>query len=84
MIAERCLRLTAGLLILLGLVLGRWLNPWGYLVAAVIGADLVLTAFVNRYPLLRFIEWLGVGAGPTAGGRSEVLPFDADDYYATD
>lgn len=44
---ERQVRVGAGLLVLIGVVLGIWLNPWWLAIAAFVGAGLVFAGVTN-------------------------------------
>jgi hypothetical protein len=61
MTVERAIRLLAGALILLSLVLSRWLGPWWLLVAAFVGANLAQSSFTRFCPAETILRKLGVG-----------------------
>jgi hypothetical protein len=61
MTVERALRLIAGSLILLSLVLGRYLSPYWYLFTAFVGLNLLQSGFTNWCPMMTFLRKLGVG-----------------------
>ncbi len=44
---ERQVRFTAGLIILIGLILGTWVNPWLYMISAFIGVGLTFSGITN-------------------------------------
>ncbi len=60
MTLERQVRIGAGLLVLIGVVLGVWVNPWWLVIAAFVGAGLVfagLTDFCGMALLLAKAPW---------------------------
>lgn len=60
MTVERCLRLAAGLFVLVSLALGYWVNPWWYLFTAFVGLNLFQSGFTNWCPLMTILKKLGV------------------------
>ena len=59
---ESCIRLLAGSLVLLGLALGRFVNPWWLLLPAFVGLNLVQSVFTGFCPAEIILRRLGVGA----------------------
>jgi hypothetical protein len=62
MTIERMLRLIAGLLVLVSLALGHWVNEYWYLFTAVVGLNLFQSGFTNWCPMMTFLRKLGVGS----------------------
>jgi len=60
MTIDRYLRLIAGLLVVLSLALGRWVNPGWYWFTAFVGLNLFQSAFTNWCPMMFFLRKLGV------------------------
>lgn len=61
---ERQVRIGAGLLVLIGVALGIWLNPWWLAIAAFVGAGLVfagVTNFCGMALLLARAPWNQIG-----------------------
>ena len=56
---ERGLRLTAGVFLLITIVLGIWVSPWWLAFTAFVGANLLQSAFTNWCPMMTFLRWLG-------------------------
>ncbi len=57
---ERQVRIVAGLLVLIGVILGAWLSSWFYLLSAFVGAGLVfagVTNFCGMALLLAKLPW---------------------------
>ncbi|HCU24319.1 MAG TPA: MBL fold metallo-hydrolase [Deltaproteobacteria bacterium] len=61
---ERQIRLTAGGLVLLGLVLGTWLHPLAYLISAVAGAGLFYGGITDNCNLTRLLVKMPWNAPP--------------------
>jgi hypothetical protein len=61
MTIERTLRLTAGLLVLVSLALGHWVNQYWYLFTAFVGLNLLQSGFTNWCPMLTFLRKLNLG-----------------------
>lgn len=62
MTIERTLRLIAGLVILVSLALGHWVNQYWYLFTAFVGLNLFQSGFTNWCPMMTFLRKLGVGS----------------------
>lgn len=68
---ERQVRIGAGLLVLVGVGLGRWVHPWLLGIAAFVGAGLVvagMTNFCGMAMLLARAPWNRVAASGDGGG----------------
>lgn len=59
MTTERWLRLIAGILILVSVVLGMWVNHWWFAFTGFIGLNLSQSAFTNWCPMMWILERLG-------------------------
>jgi len=57
---ERALRLIAGVLILLSVVLGHYVSPYWYLFTGFIGLNLLQSSFTNWCPMMTILAKLGV------------------------
>jgi hypothetical protein len=57
---ERYLRLIAGFFIMASVSLGYWMNPNWFLFTAVVGLNLLQSAFTNWCPMITFLRSLGV------------------------
>jgi hypothetical protein len=57
---ERALRLIAGFLIVLSVVLGWRVSPWFYLFTAFIGANLFQSGFTNWCPMMVVLRKAGL------------------------
>ena len=60
MTIERYLRMIAGIVVLITLGLGYWLNPAWYLFTALVGLNLFQSAFTNWCPMMAVLKKLGV------------------------
>jgi hypothetical protein len=60
MTIERGLRLMAGVVVLLSLALGHWVNPYWYLLTAFAGLNLLQSAFTNWCPAMWMLAKLGL------------------------
>lgn len=57
---DRQVQLTIGFLILIGLAIGTWLTPLGYLISAIMGAGLImagLTGWCGLALLMKYLPW---------------------------
>ena len=59
MSTERYIRIMAGTIVLLGLALGTWVNPWWYLLSAFPGVNLIQSAFTGFCPAEKILQKLG-------------------------
>jgi Inner membrane protein YgaP-like, transmembrane domain len=57
---EPYLRLIAGLLVLLSVALGYWVNQAWFLFTAFVGLNLFQSAFTNWCPMITILQRLGV------------------------
>ena len=60
MSTERYIRIIAGTVVLIGLALGTWVNPWWYLLSAFVGVNLIQSAFTGFCPPEILLKKLGV------------------------
>jgi len=58
---QRIIYLVAGTLVLTGLALGYFVNPWWFLLPAFVGFNLFQTAFTGFCPLEKILIAAGVG-----------------------
>ncbi len=67
MTTERIIRALAGSLVLASLALASLIGPWGLLLAAFVGANLLQSSFTGFCPAERLLVRLGIGrAAPAA------------------
>ncbi len=68
---ESYIRILAGTLVLISLILARTVNPWWLLLAAFVGVNLVQSAFTGFCPAEMILHKLGLGneAAATQTGR---------------
>lgn len=71
MSVERAIRLLAGTLVLVSLLLSQWLGRGWLLLAAFVGANLVQSAFTRFCPAELVLRRLGVGASPPPARSAE-------------
>ena len=57
---DRYLRMIAGMMVLLSLALGHWVNPNWYWLTAFVGLNLFQSAFTNWCPMMTFLRKMGV------------------------
>lgn len=62
MTIERYLRMIAGVLVLLSVALGYWVNPCCYLFTGFVGLNLFQSAFTNWCPMMTILRKVGVPA----------------------
>ena len=60
---ERYLRLIAGFLVTLSVVLGYWVHPAWFLFTAFVGLNLFQSAFTDWCPMMTFLRKLHVVRG---------------------
>jgi hypothetical protein len=60
MTIERVLRLLAGIMVLLSVVLAVWVSPWWLLLTAFVGLNLAQSAFTNSCPAMWVFAKLGL------------------------
>jgi hypothetical protein len=63
MTLESAVRVTAGSLVCLSLLLYQFVSPWSLLLAAFVGLNLVQSAFTRFCPAEKIFAALGVGTG---------------------
>lgn len=73
MTIESAVRAMAGSMILLSLVLYQLVSPWGLLLSAFVGLNLLQSAFTGFCPAEKIFATLGVGraAGASCAAVSE-------------
>ena len=59
MTVNEALRAMAGIVILLSLALGHWVNPLWYLFTAFVGLNLLQSAFTKWCPMITVLRKLG-------------------------
>jgi len=59
MTVERGLRALAGVITLVSLALAHWLSPWWLLLTAVVGLNLLQSAFTNWCPAMPILRAFG-------------------------
>lgn len=64
---EKQVRIMAGTVTLTGLALGFFVSPWGYLLAAFAGANILQSAFTGFCPPEITYRWLTKIASPESG-----------------
>lgn len=57
---ERAVRLFAGIVVLLTVGAGYWISPWIFLLTALMGANLLQSAFTNWCPIMPVLRHFGV------------------------
>lgn len=57
---DRYLRLIAGAIVIVSLVLGHWASPYWYLFTAFVGLNLFQSAFTDWCPMMTILKKLGV------------------------
>lgn len=60
---ENAIRILAGSLVLLSLLLSQLVSPWWLLLAAFVGVNLIQSAFTGFCPAENILRKLGVGRG---------------------
>jgi hypothetical protein len=63
MTVNEALRAMAGIVVLLSLALGHWVNPYWYLFTAFVGANLLQSAFTKWCPAMAIFRKLGLKEG---------------------
>jgi hypothetical protein len=58
---ENAIRVLAGSLVLVGLVLGLTVSPWFFILVAFVGVNLVQSAFTGFCPAEKIMSRAGVG-----------------------
>lgn len=60
MTLHAALRLMAGSVLLISLLLGHWADPWWYVLTAFVGLNLLQSAFTNWCPAITLFRRLGL------------------------
>jgi Inner membrane protein YgaP-like, transmembrane domain len=60
MTVERYLRLIAGSIVLVSVLLGYFYNPAWFLLTGFVALNLIQSAFTNWCPMMSVLRWLGV------------------------
>ncbi len=60
MTVNRALRAMAGIVVLVSLALGHYVNPYWYLLTAFVGLNLLQSAFTNWCPAMTIFRKLGL------------------------
>ena len=63
-------QITAGFLIVLGTVLGKWVHPYGYGLSAFVGAGLMFAGFSGLCPMANLIAKMPWNKGESGGSCS--------------
>jgi len=64
MTIEDAVRVLAGSLVLVGVVLSRLVSPWWLLLDVFVGLNLVQSAFTGFCPAANIFRRLGIGTAP--------------------
>lgn len=70
MTLENAIRILAGSMILLSLVLTRYVHPNWFWLTAFVGVNLIQSAFTGFCPAETILRRLGVGGGASCPNRS--------------
>jgi hypothetical protein len=54
------LRAIAGIVVLVSVLIGRLVTPWGYLLTAFVGLNLFQSAFTKWCPMMAVLKKLGI------------------------
>lgn len=57
---EEALRMVAGILIVVSVALGHWVNPWFFAFTAFIGLNLLQSAFSKWCPMMSLLKSAGL------------------------
>ena len=63
MTVENAIRVLAGTMVLISVALTYWVSPWGLLLGAFVGCNLIQSAFTGFCPAENILRKLGVGSG---------------------
>ena len=61
MTIEKAIRILAGTMVLISLILAHFVNPWWLLLAAFVGVNLIQSALTGFCPAEIILSKLGVG-----------------------
>ena len=72
MTVERYLRLIAGSIVLITVLLGVYHSPYWFCFTGFVALNLIQSAFTNWCPMMTFLHWLGAkdASGSVASGRA--------------
>lgn len=68
---ESAVRILAGTFVLLSLALYLWVSPWGLLLAAFVGVNLIQSALTGFCPAESIFRHLGLKGGASCAPRSQ-------------
>lgn len=71
---DRQVQTTAGLICLSGMVLGTWVNPWFYLLAAMVGLGLTVAGLTGFCPMAMLLERMPWNQGSSSASGSCCAP----------
>ena len=60
---ENAIRILAGSMVLIGTAIAQWVTPWGHLLTAFVGVNLIQSAFTGFCPAENIFRKLGIGKG---------------------
>ncbi|WP_369602538.1 DUF2892 domain-containing protein [Hahella sp. SMD15-11] len=63
MTVNEALRLLAGIVVLVGLAIGYFVNEYGYLLTAFVGLNLIQSAFTKWCPAMTIFRKMGLKEG---------------------
>jgi hypothetical protein len=72
MTRQNAVHVLAGTIILVGVVLGLWVNQWWYLLAGFVGLNLFQSGFTGFCPAETIFGWLGLSDCPCAPASPHV------------
>lgn len=73
MTVERGLRLMAGVVILVSMTLAHFVSPYWYLLTALVGLNLLQSAFTNWCPAMVILRRLGLKQATVCSTTHEVV-----------
>jgi hypothetical protein len=60
---ENAIRILAGTMVLIGTAIAQWVTPWGHLLTAFVGVNLIQSAFTGFCPAENILRKIGIGKG---------------------
>jgi len=66
MTVERAVRLLAGVMVLVSLALAHWISPDWLWLTALVGLNLLQSAFTKWCPAMTIFGWMGLSSAETA------------------
>jgi hypothetical protein len=72
MTLERALRIIAGIMVLISVLLTHFVSPWWILFTVFIGLNLLQSGFTNWCPMISILRALGMRDGAAAGKTDAV------------